>query len=135
MSNSLEIDVLGSPICPRQNYLLSLMKLPPQIIFFVVSPLHTSSDNSHLLLSRQTQRNQSNNSHQNMQGDNTESPASTGLLGNIRAQSARKRNDGTDSNYMDIANNGGRLYPSQKILLTLIGATFSFLLWKGLFGR
>lgn len=70
-----------------------------------------------------------------MQSDNAEAPTSTGLLDTIRAQSAGKRNDGTDSNYMDIANNGGRLYPSQKILLTIIAVTFAYILLKGLFGR
>ena len=35
-----------------------------------------------------------------------------------------KRNDGTDSNYMDHEkNNGGHLYASQIILLSLIGVT------------
>ena len=42
----------------------------------------------------------------------------------VRAQTSGKKNDGTDSNFMDPANNGGHLYASQIILLTLIGLTF-----------
>ena len=51
--------------------------------------------------------------------------AAVSLLGEVvSAQTSGKKNDGTDSNFMDPANNGGHLYASQIILLTLIGLTF-----------
>ena len=62
-----------------------------------------------------------------------------GLLGTAVTAQSGKRNDGTDSNYMDPANNGGNLYPSQIILLTIIGVTFGCIalqfICKKMFGR
>ena len=65
--------------------------------------------------------------------------AAVGLLGTAVTAQSGKRNDGTDSNFMDPANNGGNLYPSQIILLTLIGVTFGCIalqfICKKMFGR
>ena len=47
-----------------------------------------------------------------------------------------KRNDGTDSNFMDYKNNnGGELYTSQKILLSLIAIACVCALLRWLRGR
>ena len=54
-------------------------------------------------------------------------PSPTGVPAARPASGRRsgKRNDGTDSNFMDHRrNNGGQLYPSQKILLSLVAITF-----------
>ena len=46
-----------------------------------------------------------------------------------------KKNDGTDSNFMDYQkNNGGELYASQKILLSIIAIVFGSLLLSFLTG-